>query len=250
MQPLTPQEADQATNALTAAIQGAATTGGQQNEAAVSALAPGLAVGSNAPGGYNYNRLVAPTVDPLADEMVLATKQALLRQSLKDSEYVAKTAYEGASQGLQQRQYDFNKKQKLEADERQRKADERQAKYDREAEEERQLRLASYRSASSGGGGGSSGGGGGGGGGGGTVGTTQTTARAGTPTMRQRGDGGYNFTDANGRAISAATYARLVGVNLAQLVNAMANSGDKGARAAMSGPGLNTKAASYKALTW
>lgn len=64
------------------------------------------------------------------------------------------------------------------------------------------------------------------------------------------GKGGFAFYDAAGRPISAYTYAQATGTNFANLVQKMAAAGDLGARTALSGPGINTKSASYNALAW
>jgi hypothetical protein len=49
----------------------------------------------------------------------------------------------------------------------------------------------------------------------------------------QRADGGYNYTDANGNAISAAAYAAAKGVNFRDVLSAAAKAGDKGAATAL-----------------
>jgi hypothetical protein len=49
----------------------------------------------------------------------------------------------------------------------------------------------------------------------------------------QRGDGGFNYTDANGNAISAAAYAAAKGVNFRDVLSAAAKAGDKGAATAL-----------------
>jgi hypothetical protein len=64
------------------------------------------------------------------------------------------------------------------------------------------------------------------------------------------GAGGFYFTDGNGQPVSAATYARINSIPFAQLISRMAAAGDGGARAALSGPGVNSTASSYKALSW
>lgn len=51
--------------------------------------------------------------------------------------------------------------------------------------------------------------------------------------MTQRSDGGFNFTDANGNAISAAQYAKGTGTNFRDLLTKMASAGDKGAKTAL-----------------
>lgn len=108
---LTPEQMTTATNALAAAIQSSGQIQGRNIEAQAAQLAPGLSTGSNAPGGYNYNRTIAPVLDPLANNFVIQAKQGLVRQSLKDAQYVAKTNYEDANYAYQQRQRDYVKEQ-------------------------------------------------------------------------------------------------------------------------------------------
>jgi len=52
-------------------------------------------------------------------------------------------------------------------------------------------------------------------------------------TASQRGDKGFNFTDANGQSISAAAYAAAKGIPFRQLLQHMADSGDQGAKQAL-----------------
>lgn len=55
------------------------------------------------------------------------------------------------------------------------------------------------------------------------------------------GSAGFYFTNANGQAVSAATYAALTGTNIITLLQKMAGAGDKGAQAAyagLKGPGV------------
>lgn len=58
-------------------------------------------------------------------------------------------------------------------------------------------------------------------------------APAGSARMVRRKDGGYNFTDASGRAISAATYSKAKGIPFRTLLSQMAKSGDRGAQAGL-----------------
>ena len=62
----------------------------------------------------------------------------------------------------------------------------------------------------------------------------------------KNGSGGYFFKDNYGNAISAAKYAQLSGTNLSTLVNRMASSGDRGAKAIMVGPGVNKNSLMFK----
>lgn len=112
---MTPEETAAATTALTQAVQDSATTQGTLINTQAGQLAPGLATGSNAPGGYNYARTIQPTIEPLQANMVLAAKQATFKQALKDAQYVAKTKYEDANYAYKQRQRDYTKKEALEA---------------------------------------------------------------------------------------------------------------------------------------
>ena len=57
---------------------------------------------------------------------------------------------------------------------------------------------------------------------------------SGTSRMSQRKGGGFNFTDANGRAISAATYAKSKNIPFRSLLSKMASAGDTGAKTALS----------------
>jgi hypothetical protein len=81
------------------------------------------------------------------------------------------------------------------------------------------------------------------------------------PSMSQRFGGGYNFTNAQGQAISAATYSQLTNTPFRTLLQTMSNGGDTGAQTALGFVGNDygydpTKAASYQnsstynALTW
>lgn len=88
---------------------------------------------------------------------------------------------------------------------------------------------------------------GGAGGGGGTNG----------PSMSQRSGGGFNFTDAAGRPISAAKYAQLTGNDIASVLRAMAQHGDNYAANAYASLGKvkNAKAKAnvvknFNALFW
>lgn len=107
-------------------------------------------------------------------------------------------------------------------------------------------RAAKAASAGYGFGGGLGGGGGAGGGGGG----------AGFK-MQRRKDGGYNFVNAQGAPVSAASFAAAKGIPFRQLLSDMSKGGDKGAKSALGfvgndfgyDPGkVNTGL--YNALTW
>ena len=85
-----------------------------------------------------------------------------------------------------------------------------------------------------------------GGGGGGATAAPQSNP---VPQIAQRGDGGFSFTDAGGRAISAARYAEMTGTNFFDLLGRMAASGDKGASAYLKAGG-NVGQSLVRALTW
>lgn len=65
---------------------------------------------------------------------------------------------------------------------------------------------------------------------------------AGAPAMAKRANGGFNFTDSNGQAISAARYAALTGTPIRNLLQTMANQGDTGALAGLQFIGSDGKA--------
>lgn len=52
-------------------------------------------------------------------------------------------------------------------------------------------------------------------------------------TMAKRSDGGFNFTDSVGQAISAAQYAKSKGIAFRDLLSEMAKQGDQGAKTAL-----------------
>lgn len=60
-------------------------------------------------------------------------------------------------------------------------------------------------------------------------------AKAAAPTMQPRSDGGFNFQDAAGKAISAAKFAQLTGQDVASVLRYMASKGDETARNAYVG---------------
>lgn len=75
----------------------------------------------------------------------------------------------------------------------------------------------------------------------------------------QRPDKGFNFTDHNGRPISAAAYSQLTGIPFRELLQNMANEGDVGAQKALGFVGndygydprnLNNNASLYNNLVW
>lgn len=59
------------------------------------------------------------------------------------------------------------------------------------------------------------------------------TSASNSATMAKRSDGGFNFTDAGGHPVSAATYAQSKGVAFRDLLSEMAKQGDQGAKTAL-----------------
>lgn len=95
-----------------------------------------------------------------------------------------------------------------------------------------------------------------------TAATPDSTAGAATghAVATQRGDGGFNYNDPNGRGINAAEYAKLTGQNIRDVLSQSAQHGDKGSIAALKFIGNDGKAdptkinspqlaSLYKALT-
>jgi len=81
------------------------------------------------------------------------------------------------------------------------------------------------------------------------------------PQMTQRAGGGFNFTNAQGKAISAATYSKLTGIAFRTLLETMATKGDAGAQQVLGFVGNNymydptkinsgSNAAMYNSMTW
>lgn len=116
---------DAATNALSAAIANEVAASGSAIEARTAEKAPGLATGQYAPGGYTYNRTLAPAVPVLQSALVTAAKQALFRQAAKNAINDAQVGYDTARANMNQRQRDAQRKAAEEARR-------RQAEYDRQ----------------------------------------------------------------------------------------------------------------------
>lgn len=106
----------------------------------------------------------------------------------------------------------------------------REAEERRRAEADRAYQLDVQKSASS-----SRSGGGGGGGG------------SSAPSYQKRSGGGFNFQDANGKAISAGSYARITGTSWKGLLQSMANNGDAGAKDVLKN---GSKSKYWTAFTW
>lgn len=122
---MTPEQTAAAADALVAATQQSAVQSGQQVEANQAVLAPGLNTGSNAPGGYNYARNVAPVVPVLTSQLVVAAKQQAVRDALKAAQNTAQSTYTDAQTAYQGRQRTFQQKQAERARERQAEEDRR-----------------------------------------------------------------------------------------------------------------------------
>lgn len=117
MQPnMTPEQVNQAANALTLAVQNDALRAGNAVNTAAGQLAPGLATGTNAPGGLNYQRYIAPTTATLVNPIVTQTKQAVLKQTLKDAQNTAQVSLADAQLGYRLRQRQWQRQQAIEAE--------------------------------------------------------------------------------------------------------------------------------------
>lgn len=123
---LNPEQINQATQALVQAVNNSAVTGGQTIEANQGQLAAGLNTGSNAVGGYNYARNIAPAVDPLTTSLTLGAQQSIYKQALKDATYQAQENYELAQLAYRARQRAYQEEQARRNRERRERA-ERQA---------------------------------------------------------------------------------------------------------------------------
>lgn len=128
--PVSAKEIRQTAQAMSQAIEQEAQQAGISAENRAAELAPGLATGSNAPGGYNYGRFIAPVVDPLTAQFTLAAQQNVLRDALRDAQFAADKEYEDAQYAYRQRQRDYQAEQARRNRER-RQAAERQAAADR-----------------------------------------------------------------------------------------------------------------------
>lgn len=67
------------------------------------------------------------------------------------------------------------------------------------------------------------------------------------PTYQKRSDGGFNFQNTKGQAISARLYAQLTGTDFNTLLKTLASQGDKGAVDILKNGGSSKY---YKSLTW
>lgn len=242
---MSPQAIGQATDKLIQAAQNTAVETGQDVARRQEALAPGLATGTNEQGGYNYQRVVAPDVEPLAASLNVNAKQNILKQMLGDAAYQANNRYAKAQSSLQQAQQDYQKASDLAYEARQLAAKKRR--------EEAAARRQAYYNSMSSGGGGASGGYNAAGGGLNVVGLGASSS--------PKSGGGFSFTDSQGNAISAAKYAQLTGTPFRTVLKKMAASGDSGARKALGFVGndfgydprdvdTQWEANLYNSLTW
>lgn len=126
---MTPEELTQVQNALIAATEQSAVQSGQAVESSAAQLAPGLAAGSNAPGGYNYQRDMAPVVPALTSQFVTNAKQGAFKGTVRDALNAAQVDYENAKAGYSSRQRAHEVKRAELARQRQAEADARQASY-------------------------------------------------------------------------------------------------------------------------
>lgn len=189
---MTPQEIQAATDQLITNVQNRAVASGENVESRQEALAPGLATASNNPGGYNYQRVVQPTIAPLATALTTDARRAVFRQALADAAYSAQTNYENEKRGYNERYRQFQRDQAERQRERQRQA-ERQAR----AAAAAQGQIASLRA-----------------GGGRTVGDVVISS----PKIERNNSGGYNFFDANGTPITWQQYQQITGEDVSNLV--------------------------------
>lgn len=118
---------NKATDALIAATRKEAVASGVNVEARAAQRAPGLAIGSNIPGGYNYQRNVAPIIEPLTRSLVVSAKQELLKSLLKETMGEAQNNYATAKIKHDRRYREFQKQQAERQRERQKKYDAQQA---------------------------------------------------------------------------------------------------------------------------
>lgn len=206
---MTPEQIEQATQQLIQNVQSRATESGQAIDMAQGQLGPSLQNASNLEGGYNYQRFMQPTVDPLVASLVTDARQATLRQGLTDAAWRAQENYTAEKMAYDQRYREFQREQAKRQRERQRRADAQAAQI-------AQSQIAALRA--------------GGNPSGGRVNINPSGARA----VPNGNPGGYNFFDSNGKPITAAQYANLTKIPLVQIIEGMANEGNTGAQAIMS----------------
>lgn len=108
---MSPAEITAATSQLITAVEDRAIQSGVQTEARQGQLAPGLQTGSNLEGGYNYQRVVAPIVDPLTASLTTDAKRQILRQALTDAAYTAQSNYDLEQRNYSRRYREFQREQ-------------------------------------------------------------------------------------------------------------------------------------------
>src|SRR5690606_12243372 len=90
---MTPSQVNLATQQLIQNVERRAVESGQGVENRQAALVPGLVQASNTPGGYHYQRVVAPNVDVMTTALTTGARQALLKQALTDAAWQAQENY-------------------------------------------------------------------------------------------------------------------------------------------------------------
>lgn len=100
-----------ATQGIQQDVHDRAVASGQDVESRQAALAPGLAGGSDTPGGYNYQRFVTPNIAPMVDNLTVNAKQNILRQLIKDADFQTQQAYRQAQYGQSNLQLKLSEQQ-------------------------------------------------------------------------------------------------------------------------------------------
>lgn len=104
---MTPKQIEQAANKLVEATTQSASEAGTTAEARAAALAPELAGGSSLPGGYMYQRHIAPVVPALTADLVSQGRQQATRGAIRDALHTSSVTLEKAQRAQRQRQRDF-----------------------------------------------------------------------------------------------------------------------------------------------
>lgn len=89
----------------------AATRLGNEVELRQNMLAEGLSTGSNAPGGYMYQRNIAPVVGALTAGLTANAQQNVLKGAIRDNTFAAQKAYEDAQFAYRERQRAYQAQQ-------------------------------------------------------------------------------------------------------------------------------------------
>ena len=104
---MTPQEMEQLYTNLAAGLNSEALKQTNAIGAAAAAKGPSLGAmntGGNGIGSYNYNRLVAPQVNQMRDQLVSVGKQYAFKQGIADAFKAAQDQYSAAARSYQARQ--------------------------------------------------------------------------------------------------------------------------------------------------